>query len=217
MFRQFRKLKEDEELLIGADPSEGGDPCAAICLSRNYVDVPIVFTMNTESSQFGYELDKLGRYIWQQTHVYPMIAPERNTGAATIARLKDLNYPSLFRMKDFTSTDPKASLNIGWVTSSLTRPKMLDDLSLAVRQHIIAIYDGPIIDEMQTFVRNKQGRPEARQGCHDDQVMALAIAWQLYLLGTKEGSDQFPEAPRGSVLDVLAGIQRAKEDYIGNN
>ena len=32
---------------------------------------------------------------------------------------------------------------------------------------------------MLVFVRNEKGRPEAQEGCHDDLVMALAIAYYI--------------------------------------
>lgn len=216
MYKQFRKLDNDEILVIGADPSEGGDPCAAIAVSRKYIDVPVVFSVQMESSQFGYELDKLGRYIKQQTDQYPMIAVEKNVGAATIARLIDLNYPSLFKMRDFTKGDDKESTSFGWVTSVSTRPKMLDDLAMAVRQQAIKIYDEPTINELYSFIRNDRGKPEARSGCHDDLVMALAIAWQLYLLGTSGHKDIFPEPPANSFQKTLERIQSKNKKYIGD-
>lgn len=32
---------------------------------------------------------------------------------------------------------------------------------------------------MLTFVRNKKGRAEAKEGCHDDLVMGLAISYDI--------------------------------------
>jgi len=33
---------------------------------------------------------------------------------------------------------------------------------------------------MYSFIINKQGKAEAETSAHDDLVMSLAIAWQLY-------------------------------------
>ena len=35
------------------------------------------------------------------------------------------------------------------------------------------------LEEMLVFIRNEKGRPEAQEGCHDDLVMALAIAYYI--------------------------------------
>ena len=41
------------------------------------------------------------------------------------------------------------------------------------------INDKETLEEMLVFVRNEKGRPEAQEGCHDDLVMALAIAFYI--------------------------------------
>lgn len=45
-----------------------------------------------------------------------------------------------------------------------------------VRDDVNSINDEDTLEEMLTFVRNEEYRPEAEEGAHDDCVMALAIA-----------------------------------------
>ena len=40
----------------------------------------------------------------------------------------------------------------------------------------------PIVRELQTYVINKQGKPEAKYGCHDDLVVALGVALQVHAI-----------------------------------
>ena len=45
-----------------------------------------------------------------------------------------------------------------------------------VREHCDTICDQGTLEELLTVVRNQQGRIEAPQGGHDDDMMGLAIA-----------------------------------------
>ena len=46
----------------------------------------------------------------------------------------------------------------------------------AVRGSLELIHDARTLEEMLTFVRNEDYRPEAEAGAHDDLIMSLAIA-----------------------------------------
>lgn len=181
MIYQYRPL-ESEEIVIAADPAEGHDYSAWIALSKKRADVVMCGRAKEESSQLGYTLNHVGKHIKTRTGYFPTIAVERNTGSATLYVLKQLNYPSLYRMpSSFTQAYEETTIQYGWVTSSATRPKMLDDLALAVRTHAITIPSKQIVDEMFSFIRHeKTGKAQSEVGSHDDFVIALAIVWQLY-------------------------------------
>lgn len=185
-YRLYRELEKDEQTCIFADPSEGRDFCAAVVVSKKYADYPFVYNQHTESSQFGYDLHKIAKYIHHMTGMWPTIAIERNTGQATIHVLQELNYPNLFRMRIFDHTSVQESSKIGWLTNMATRKKMLDDLAMAIRQGILKIYDREILYQMGSFVikqkKGSTGRAEAESGKNDDLVIATAGAWQLYSL-----------------------------------
>lgn len=181
MFRLFRNPNPNEFFVCGADPAEGNDYCAAHWLSKATQEVVLTFHARMESSQFGFELYKGSTFIHNITGLWPTIGVERNTGQATISRLLDLNYASLYRHTDITDDNQPESTKVGWPTNVSTRPMMLDDLALAIRQGVVKISDKQTLKEMLSFIRNaKTGKPEAEVGTHDDLVMALAIAWQMY-------------------------------------
>lgn len=187
-FRLQRQPNPNEFFVCGADPAEGHDYCAAHWLSKSTQEVVLTFQGRMESTQFGYELAKGSTLIYKATGLWPTIAVERNTGQATIARLLDLNYPSLYRHQDTNRMTPTEDDKIGWPTNVATRQQMLDDLALVIKQRVLHVYDKPTLKEMLHFIRNpKTGKPEAEKGTtsdestgHDDLVMALAIAWQMY-------------------------------------
>lgn len=191
--RIYREPEYNEQFVVFADPADVKDFCAAVACSKKRLDFPIVFNEVMESSQFGYELNNMCKYIFNKTGMWPKLAVEKNTGQATIYVLKQLNYPDLFRMIDPTSLAPREGGGIGWITTGHlkggelqgTRRKMLDDLSLSIRQSdkgdYIGIYDKTQIKQMMNFNIVK-GRAQAKSNKKDDLVMATAGAWQIQQL-----------------------------------
>ena len=187
--RQYRELEINEQIVVFGDPAESQDFCAAVACSKKYYDFPIVMNQVMESSQFGYELFYMCKNIYNRTNIWPKLAVERNTGQATIYVLQQLNYPDLFRMVDFASSNSAERGGIGWVTTGHltggelqgTRRKMLDDMALAINQGMAKFYDEAQIRQMMSFMVVK-GRAQAKAGKKDDLVMATAGAWQVQQL-----------------------------------
>lgn len=69
----------------------------------------------------------------------------------------------------------------GWLTTSVSRPLMLGQLAAALVERAEIFNSRRLLAECRSFVRNAEGRAEARAGCHDDLVMAMAIG-----LGARE-------------------------------
>lgn len=199
--RVYREIGKGEQCVIFGDPSEGGDYCSAAVFSKKFYDCPIVFNQQIDSSQFGYELFYLAKYIYNKTDMWPKLAVERNTGQATIFVLKNLNYPNLFRMVDFASTQSHEGGSIGWVTTGFmrggeiqgTRRKMLDDFALAIKQSRINLYDREQIEQLQSFIIGKGGRAQIIANRNDDMVMAVSGAYQIHLLTPSEFLDDYDE------------------------
>ena len=207
--RIYRNPEVGEQFVMFADPADSKDFCAAVAFSKKHYDFPVVFNEIMESSQFGYELNNIAKYIQMRTNIWPRMAVERNTGQATIYVLQQLNYPDMFRMVDFASTNMHEAGSIGWVTTGSlsggelkgTRRKMLDDLALRIKQGEIKIYDAEQIKQMKSFVIVK-GRAQARANAHDDLVMATAGAIQI--------ADLTPDADFGYYDPELLRQQREK-------
>jgi hypothetical protein len=98
-----------------------------------------------------------------------VIAVERNgPGFAVIEKLLELGYSKIYR----------GELGLGWATTQATRMTMLEALRAEVAAGEAAFNDERLLGQMLNFYM-KPGlspRPEARQGQHDDLVMADAIA-----------------------------------------
>lgn len=184
-FRQFRPIEKGEFIVVGVDTSSGGkDYSVAQFFSKTRLDIPLVYQSNITTSYMTDQLLPVLEYIYDLTGIAPVVAYERqNGGVFEIERLSNLNRNNKFRIylaKNVGSINNPNETKLGWDTNSATRPKMLGDLKDAVDKHLIRIYDKPTINEMYSFIINKQGKAEAEANAHDDLVMSLAIAWQLY-------------------------------------
>lgn len=190
MFRRYREWQKGEFVVVASDTSWGGtDYCATQFLSKTNLDVPLVYhsrVLATEMTPLIHlELEK----IYDQTGVKPVVAFERNNGGvAEIERLATLNRDSKYRIytekTNIGTTDTTTeTVRLGWTTSSASRPTMLSMLKEAIDNKLFRIYDKPTVNEMFSFIVSQTStswKAQAEQGAHDDLIMALAIAWQLY-------------------------------------
>ena len=108
-----------------------------------------------------------------------LIGIEANFDTFPIRKLLELGYDKQFiREKEDTYTG-KHDKAFGFRTDRITRPLILSMLQSIVNDNIELINDKETLEEMLVFIRNEKGRPEAQDGCHDDLVMALAIAYYI--------------------------------------
>ena len=96
-----------------------------------------------------------------------LIAVERNNhGYGVLAHLSELQYDNLY----VQAGQP------GWLTTAATRPAMIENLAMIVKEQPDLFHSDQLFAELKTFVRHGDGHAEAAEGSHDDCVMAMAIA-----------------------------------------
>jgi phage terminase large subunit len=189
-FRRYRDYKQGEFYVVGVDTSWGGtDYCSAQFLSKTHLDVPTVYHSKVLATEMTPLIHNELERIYDETKVKPVVAFERNNGGvAEIERLATLNRNGKYRIytekTNIGTTDSMAeTVKLGWTTSSASRPTMLSMLKEAIDSKLIRVYDKPTITEMFSFIISQTSsswKAQAEQGAHDDLIMALAIAWQLY-------------------------------------
>ena len=190
MFRRYREYKPNEFYVVFADTAWGGlDYCAAQFLCKTTLDVPVVYHSKTIASEMTPLIHTELERIYDETKVKPVVAFERNNGGvAEIERLASLNRMGKYRIytekSNIGSTETtENSSKLGWTTTSATRPQMLQMLKEVVDNRLLNIYDKPTVNEMFSFIISQTSsswKAQAEQGAHDDLIMALAGAWQLY-------------------------------------
>jgi len=190
MFRRYRDWTPGEFVVVGVDTAAGGnDYCAAQFLSKTKLDVPLVYHSKVLATEMTplihHELER----IHDETHTQPVVAFERNAGGTfELERLAALNRTGKYKIYQEkanigATSSTKDTIKLGWTTSSATRPAMLSMLKEAIDGRLLKLYDRPTVNEMFSFIINQTSsswKAQAEQGAHDDLIMALAIAWQLY-------------------------------------
>lgn len=89
--------------------------------------------------------------------------------------LEQLSYPNIYRRQREDVITHKVESKIGFVTTKKTKPIIINNLVRIMREDIWYETDIETLKEMLTFIRIDD-KTEAMKGCHDDLVMALAIA-----------------------------------------
>lgn len=214
MFRQYRKIEKGELILVAVDTAAGGgDFTAAQFLSKQNIDIPLVYHSKTITTEFTNKLVPVLEKIYDITGYKPVVAYERNNGGAfemdRLAALNRLNKYELFKMPSFGRENPPQAFKYGWDTNSATRPKMLQDLKQAIDNKLIRIYDRETINELFSFVvvqTSSSWKAQAEKGAHDDLVMALAIVWEMYQIvpvpiTEKQAGHLIEELPEENVFD----------------
>ena len=100
-----------------------------------------------------------------------------NHGLLTAIRLgRDLAYPNVYTELGEGQLNDRDSFTIGFRTTSKTKPLIIDRLRAALREDEMWISDKTTLQEMLQYIVTESGSMEAEEGCHDDCVMALALA-----------------------------------------
>lgn len=190
MFRRYREYKKGEFFVVGCDTAWGGtDYCAAQFISKTHLDVPVVFHSKVLASDMTPQIHNELERIYDETGIKPTVAIERNNGGvAELERLAALNrndkYSIYVAKTGVGSTEnTEEGTRLGWDTTSASRPTMLSLLKEAIDRGLLRIYDKPTVNEMFSFIVSQTStswKAQAEKGAHDDLIMSLAIAWQLY-------------------------------------
>ncbi len=175
--------------VIGADTAgDGSDRAAAQVINNLTGAQAAVFICERDEDVFTRELYCLG--MWYNG---ALIGVEANFSSYPIKELERLGYPHQYVRETEDSFSGRVKNSYGFRTTAVTRPVIISELIGCVREQPYLLNDRTTVEEMLTFVRNEKGRPEAAAGCHDDTVMALAIAYyirpqQLYDFGEETES-----------------------------
>jgi hypothetical protein len=106
-----------------------------------------------------------------------LVVLEVNMGLHILALLKEAGVP-LYKREVIDPHDrTQRRLMYGWKLKDRDqRRAVIDCLALALQDGTIDIWCPHILAECKTFIIDKNGKEIARSGCHDDDVMGLAMA-----------------------------------------
>jgi len=164
--------------VIGADVSEGvegGDYSTATVFNRKTGEEVAFYRGLIAADRFGETLNKIGRMYNNAL----MVVEINNHGLTTVTALKNFAYPSMyFRRASHESIGYNSTDRLGWRTTKVTRPLLIDELAQAMRDQVLTIHSKEILDEMTVFVYNDNNDMVPQNGFHDDAIFSTGIAFQ---------------------------------------
>lgn len=215
----YKRPAEHRCYVIGVDVAEGRDSAGRDALVRDPdYSVACVLDRDTgeqvaklrgrmEPTVFGAYVATLGRwYNWA------FLVPEANgPGLALLAELQHRGYPpGLIYRRQPQPDDPldtESLSRLGWRTTTITRQQLIARLDRAIREMSVLIHDPNTLSECRTFVVHPDGRPAAQAGCHDDEVIALALA----VVGLEQAHTLAPVARQEKTTVGHYGLRRQGE------
>lgn len=174
----FEKKDEDALYLLGVDVVEGvegGDFAVVKVLNRRTESCAASYYARIDEVRLALVVDCVAK-MWT-TYESPWVAIETNgPGLATFDLCATVHQTEgLFMMPRFDQATGQLTVKKGWRTDTTSRNKLI-----AVTKEWLLRGEGWVdtrcLREMTTFVRTKTGKPEAKEGTHDDEVLAWGIA-----------------------------------------
>lgn len=170
--------RSDAKYVAGVDVAEGvtgGDYSTFVVWDRETGDEVASWRGHISADRFGAQLNKWGRFYNDAL----MVVEINNHGLTTVTALKNLMYPQMyFRPSKFDQMGTSYTDRIGWKTTRVTRPLMIDDLREALQEGSLKIHSESTLDEMLVFVFNEDGDMVTQKSFHDDMIFASAIGFQ---------------------------------------
>lgn len=174
-YKEWHTPQLDQNFVLSADVAEGlsyGDySCAQVLddLGRQVA----CWHGHIDPFEFGNLLFELGRRF---NSAY-IIVERNNHGLTTLRRLQELDYSNLYIESSVDGAyGDKLTKRGGFLTTSKTKPLIIDGLAALLRQSESGIADIELVNELRTYIIDDKGSFNAQQGCYDDRCISYAIA-----------------------------------------
>ena len=179
-FRIWRRPVLGNRYSIGIDPGWGlgqDGSCAQVVDIGNGLHVASLYSMHWDLDTFA----TLCLYVADMFH-QALLVPEVNAVGIGLVEKLLAAYPSRKHQLYFRDWEEAAVRGDppklpGWHTDNRTKRIAVTDAQTAAHDGSLTTWDIDTIGEMGTFV-HEGVRMEAREGRHDDRVMALLLGWQ---------------------------------------
>lgn len=171
--------RPDRTYVLGADVAEGvtgGDYSVISIFDRTTGDEVAHWRGHIVPEKFGHLIAKVGGLYNNALAVVEI----NNHGLTTVTALKNKLYPQIYfrPVVKMDTMSMKFSDRLGWKTTKVTRPIMIDDLREVLSDGSLRIHTEKTVDEMLTFIFDDGGNMISQSSFHDDCIFATAIALQ---------------------------------------
>jgi hypothetical protein len=197
------KEPTNHEYQIGVDPSQGAvDPCGIKVVDKESGDLVASFRgyVTTEV-----QVEKTVQLAMMYAKIKkPLIIPEVNAAGQAYVELLKKVYEKIYEREVFNEREQKNTKKLGWNTSHATKTQLVENMKSLLAKHFPKIRDAVTVEEMKTFIYTDEAQQKgagAQNGYHDDQVMAMMLAyWNVKAITYREAS----------LIDRLNGQKKKK-------
>lgn len=180
-FRVFREPQGNSLYALGVDVVEGreeGDYAVIKVLNRVTKDVDATYYSRLDEAGLASIVTAIAQYY--KTYEPPWVGIETiGPGLSTFDLCwEKYELDNLFMMPTYDSARETVFYKKGFRTNQSSRQVLVSGVNQWLTNGA-GWCDARLLKEMGTFVRNKQGKPIAKEGEHDDEVFAFGIALQV--------------------------------------
>lgn len=139
--------------------------------------------------QCRWDIDQLEKAVYPLGLLYGSamtckIAVEMNQDKGITELLKLRGNADLYVREFFNQREARTTNAFGYQTNVKTREKLIEKMAAMIREwdkigEGIDIFCPIALEQAENFVRKKNGRSEAADGWHDDDVLAIALGCEL--------------------------------------
>ncbi|WP_313798807.1 PBSX family phage terminase large subunit [Cytobacillus sp.] len=168
----YQEPNKSTPYVFGGDTAgDGSDNFAGHVLNNLTGSQDAVIHHQTDEDLFARQVYCLGKYYNEA-----LLSIEVNFSTYPVKELQRLGYWRQYKRETIDEISKKKQHKFGFRTDRMSRPVIIAELVKIVRESVDLINDIETLNEMLTFVRNENGKPEAQEGKHDDLIISLAIA-----------------------------------------
>ena len=186
--RIYEEPKDGHPYVLGGDTAgEGSDNFTAYVIDNSTGKQVAELKHPLSEIFYARQVYCLGRYYNDA-----LIGLEINYSTYPQLKLEEWHYPKFYQRERFDTFTGQMVKAFGWATSSKTRPVALAELHTIMEENPELVVSWHTLGEMLTFVYDKDRKPQASSGQHDDLVMAAAICYSI------RGQQRFTVAENGA-------------------
>lgn len=176
--------------VIGGDTKgEGRDKYAGTVINNTTGNrCATLWQQSTNSKPYTWQMYCLGKH-----YNNALIGIEMNFNTAPIEELQRLKYPRQYVRRKYDDFKKKTEDKFGWKTDGNTRPLIIDKEIDLIENNIDLFNDIDMLNECLTFIHDKDGRPDAMSGKHDDILISDMIANEIRQQQTFKAEGETPK------------------------
>jgi hypothetical protein len=167
----YEEPKPGYPYAIGGDTKgDGSDYFAGTVKNNNTGKRVASLHGQMDSKPYTAQMFCLGYYYNQA-----LTGIEVNFNTYPIELLTDWKYPNQYYREKNDVIGTQIQYKFGWKTDGNTRPLIIERMVTLIEENIENFVDIDTLQEAITFVKDKNGRPDAMSGKHDDLLLSDMI------------------------------------------